>query len=149
MCSSDLCSKGTYVRVLGQKIAQHLGSCCTVVSLTRTAASGFELQDAISVEELEKSLTTNISPIITMDDERISIPRLHLRDGFEDKKLKNGACLVIEANRIQSREISRLQRATFLENLLMFDSKAQCFALGYASRVNATQVQVKVKRSLI
>lgn len=48
------CSKGTYIRVLIEDIAQALGTCGTMCRLRRTAACGFTQEDAVSLERLQE-----------------------------------------------------------------------------------------------
>lgn len=47
------CSKGTYIRVLGEDIGTRLGCGAHLVVLERLATGGFQLQDACSLEQLE------------------------------------------------------------------------------------------------
>jgi len=44
------CSKGTYIRSLARDIGQRLGSCGTLVALTRTAVGEFRLEQASELE---------------------------------------------------------------------------------------------------
>lgn len=46
------CSKGTYIRVLGEDIAKALGSCGHLGSLHRTATGHFELDEQLTLEYL-------------------------------------------------------------------------------------------------
>lgn len=48
------CSKGTYIRTLVQDIAAALGSCGHVTMLRRTNAAGYDLQQAFTLEDLQK-----------------------------------------------------------------------------------------------
>ncbi len=48
------CSKGTYIRTLAQDIGEKLGCGGHVKMLRRIAVAGFSLEDAITIEELEK-----------------------------------------------------------------------------------------------
>lgn len=52
------CSKGTYIRQLISDIAQRLGTCAIMTDLIRTSACGFELSDAITLEQL-KAISDN------------------------------------------------------------------------------------------
>lgn len=45
------CSKGTYVRVLGETIAEKLGTVGHLTTLRRTATGGFDVAQAIDLEE--------------------------------------------------------------------------------------------------
>ncbi len=47
------CSKGTYIRTLCHDIGQALGCGGCMESLIRTKAAGFELKDAVKLEEIE------------------------------------------------------------------------------------------------
>jgi len=48
-----LCSKGTYVRVLGEDIARALGSCGHLASLRRDYVEPFAAEPMVTLEELE------------------------------------------------------------------------------------------------
>lgn len=47
------CSKGTYVRTLGEDIATALGSCGHLIRLRRTATGGLDVGDCITLDALE------------------------------------------------------------------------------------------------
>lgn len=47
------CSKGTYIRTLLEDICAKLGVCGTMSFLLRTAAGGFKIEDAATLQELE------------------------------------------------------------------------------------------------
>ena len=49
-----LCSKGTYIRTLCADIGEKLGCGGAMESLVRTYAAGFELKDALKLDEVEK-----------------------------------------------------------------------------------------------
>lgn len=48
------CSKGTYIRTLIEDIAHSVGAIATMTALVRTQACGFDLENAITIEELRK-----------------------------------------------------------------------------------------------
>lgn len=48
------CSKGTYIRVLIEDIAQSLGTLGVMTALRRTAACGFTLEDAVTLDSLRE-----------------------------------------------------------------------------------------------
>jgi tRNA pseudouridine55 synthase len=48
-----VCSKGTYIRVLAEDIGQVLGCGAHLAGLRRTATGGFEIGDALTLEQLE------------------------------------------------------------------------------------------------
>ena len=47
------CSKGTYVRVLAEDLGRALGCGAHLAGLRRTATGGFDIGDAIALEQLE------------------------------------------------------------------------------------------------
>ena len=50
------CSKGTYVRSLVNDLGEKMGVPAVMTRLRRTASSGFDLQQAVTLDELEKHL---------------------------------------------------------------------------------------------
>lgn len=52
------CSKGTYIRSLGQEIAQRLGTVGHLTGLRRLSCGPFEIQASLTVEELRKDPVT-------------------------------------------------------------------------------------------
>ena len=67
-------SKGTYIRVLGEEIAQKLGNIGYLTSLTRTKVGPFDLKDAYEIEELSEDKLINMydalsfMPIVVADN---------------------------------------------------------------------------------
>ena len=58
---SVICSKGTYIRVLGKEIAVKLGTVGYLTSLIRTQVGGYSIDESQSIQEFETSwkLSTN------------------------------------------------------------------------------------------
>lgn len=52
------CSKGTYIRVLGEDIGQRLGCGAHLIVLERLSTGGFQLEDACSLAQLEAMMET-------------------------------------------------------------------------------------------
>lgn len=50
------CSKGTYIRSLCHDIGEHLGCGACMTSLVRTAASVFEIKNALTLSEIEEKV---------------------------------------------------------------------------------------------
>ena len=51
-----VCSKGTYIRALARDIGQKLNSGAHLIALKRTRVGDFLLQNAVSIDQFEKSL---------------------------------------------------------------------------------------------
>ncbi len=62
------CSRGTYIRVLAEDIAQRLGTVGTVNHLKRTAVGPFRIEDALPLNEVNTSsilpLASSIEPLL-------------------------------------------------------------------------------------
>jgi tRNA pseudouridine55 synthase len=59
------CSKGTYIRVLGEDIAQALGTCGTMSFLLRTQVGGYLLSDAHSLQEIAAEPEICVAPPVS------------------------------------------------------------------------------------
>lgn len=68
------CSKGTYIRVLCEDIAEKMGTCGYMKNLQRTAVDEFLLEDAVMLENL------NEQQIISMEDLCEKYPKIDLNE---------------------------------------------------------------------
>ena len=73
------CSKGTYIRSLCEDIAIKLGTIGYMKELNRTKVGRFEIQNSITIEELEKSKLNIEEKIITMQELFKEYPRVNLK----------------------------------------------------------------------
>lgn len=74
-----ICSKGTYVRVLAEDIGAALGCGAHLVALTREAAGGFNLAQAVSLDALAAlPIAGRESRLLPVDAFAGSLPRLDL-----------------------------------------------------------------------
>lgn len=84
------CSKGTYVRVLAEDIGAALGCGAHLEGLTREAAGGFKLAEAVSLDDLEGwSLIERMARLLPLDAFAGSLPRIDL-DGATASRLIRG-----------------------------------------------------------
>lgn len=67
------CSKGTYIRVLCEEIAQNLGTLGTMQNLVRTKVDKFKIEDAIELEKVEKNMKLLSIEEVFCDKEKIVI----------------------------------------------------------------------------
>lgn len=63
-----LCSKGTYIRVLGEDIARALGTCGHVTRLRRLSVAPFEREPMLALEELEALCRAGMRPALIPSD---------------------------------------------------------------------------------
>lgn len=76
-----VCSKGTYVRVLAEEIAQALGTCGHVVRLRRLAVAPFEREPMVALEEVESICRAGgVPPLIAADRALTGLPALELAE---------------------------------------------------------------------
>lgn len=87
------CSKGTYIRTLIEDIAAALQSCGVMTALRRTAACGFTLADAVSLEELRAHKETGDVDIFLRPVEKLfsTMPRVHVTQAQGQRYLNGGA----------------------------------------------------------
>ena len=89
------CSKGTYVRTVCEKVSESLGTVGYMKELQRTMVGDFKIEDAITVEDLNK----NIDNIEFIENNIISIEKFFSNSDTEilqDKEIKmflNGVIL--------------------------------------------------------
>jgi tRNA pseudouridine55 synthase len=90
------CSKGTYVRTLAEDIAERTGSVATLSKLKRTYSGGFNIEDCISLDELEEIIKRGEKPpLLCVDRLLLKYNEIHL--SAEDKtRFLNGARIVTE-----------------------------------------------------
>lgn len=68
------CSKGTYIRTLAQDIGRALGSGAHLTALRRTSTAGFDLDQALTLEQLE-SMSTPVEALHVADSLLADLPR--------------------------------------------------------------------------
>ena len=84
-----ICSRGTYVRVLGEDIATELGTVGYLSSLRRTAIGFIDVDKAISIDDLKESDLVNPC-------ELISLKHIIMRDENLIKDIKDGKSIQLE-----------------------------------------------------
>ncbi|MEG0824408.1 MAG: tRNA pseudouridine(55) synthase TruB [Oscillospiraceae bacterium] len=82
------CSKGTYIRTLCNDIGETLGCGGVMCSLRRVEAAGFTLQDAVTLDEVQKS-ENPLSFLRPIDTYFQKLPALQI-DGEALRLAKNG-----------------------------------------------------------
>lgn len=86
------CSKGTYVRTLCHDIGQSLGCGGCMSSLRRTMAAGFDLGAAVTLDQVQAAQDPE-ALLLPVDAYFSQYPTLTISPE-EEKKVRNGACLV-------------------------------------------------------
>lgn len=71
------CSAGTYIRSVCRDIAKRLNSCATMISIKRTVCGRFSVENAVSMETLEK---LKEEALISVEEALEELPKLNLPD---------------------------------------------------------------------
>ncbi len=91
------CSKGTYIRTLGEDIGKALGCGAHLIALRRTAIAHFNLQSGYNLEQLEvMSVAEREACVLPLESLMPEIPKLHL-DIIQIKRLAQGQRLALDA----------------------------------------------------
>lgn len=89
-------SKGTYIRVLAEDIAQFLGTVGHLIALRRTKTAHFDIQDAITLEQLEYLTFEERHNQLKGIDECVKfLPQLIL-DSHQTTRIKHGQRLNVK-----------------------------------------------------
>ncbi|MBS5832184.1 MAG: tRNA pseudouridine(55) synthase TruB [Lactobacillus jensenii] len=83
------CSKGTYVRSLVNDLGEKLGYPAVMTHLQRTSSSGFDLKQAIRLEELEKNPELAVKYILPIDSFFADYETIDMSEEIW-QKVKNG-----------------------------------------------------------
>lgn len=91
-----VCSKGTYVRVLGEAVAQMLGMAGHLTALRRTMTGGFGLGDAVTLEELASlDFEQRFVKLLPVDSMMVHLPKLVL-DSSQAQRVRLGQRLNVK-----------------------------------------------------
>lgn len=91
------CSKGTYVRSLVNDLGEKLGVPAVMTKLRRTASSGFDLSQAVTLEELADHLDQLDQYVQPIDAFFQDYPSYDINDS-EWKQIQNGAWISLPIN---------------------------------------------------
>ena len=96
ICLTVCCSKGTYVRTLGETVAQKLGTLGHLTALRRTQTGGFDIAQALSEQALaDLTLQERLNALLPIDAMISHIPILTV-DNSEADRLKLGQRLNVK-----------------------------------------------------
>lgn len=97
------CSAGTYVRVLAESLGERLGVGAHLLSLRRTRAGGFHIEDSVTLHELETKAAAGRAPTLStsMNAALSSLPFVHLT-ADEARRVGNGVPLSLRSKETES-----------------------------------------------
>jgi len=103
------CSKGTYIRSLGEDIGAALGTGAHLATLRRTAAGRFRLDQAVTLERL-RAMTPPEMPLVPLGALLADIPATEL-DAAAEARLRSGQPLKISGLQAGLRALYRADGA--------------------------------------
>ena len=107
-------SKGTYIRVLSETIAEKLGTIGTTISLRRTKIGEFDLEKAVKLEDLNRSnWKEHLIPLIQIFS---SLIKVHI-DPEQMEFFRNGCNIEIPLNDE--------------DEVIVLDKAEECIGFGY------------------
>ena len=87
------CSKGTYIRTLGEDIGKKLGTGAYLTSLRRVAVGKIGIHQALTLDDYEKlSLSEKLKKIVPIDSYLDEFNTINLNK-IETEQMKNGQIL--------------------------------------------------------
>ena len=93
-----LCSKGTYVRTLVEDIGRALGCGAHLASLRRTAASGFRIEAAVTLDAVQAADEAGRDRLLLPLDRLLgAMPRLELTEPLADRFARGQAVPLTQA----------------------------------------------------
>ena len=111
-------SKGTYIRVLGEDIAEKLGTVGHLVSLCRTSVGPYYLNDAVQLDSISHSSVKSTYEILSVDSEVVEM---------DEKEIK----------RIMDGKVPEITRESDKERLLIVDSDKTAIAIYIKNKDNS------------
>jgi tRNA pseudouridine55 synthase len=88
------CGPGTYIRSIARDLGEQLQSGGTLAQLIRTQSCGFDLEDSITLEQLEHEVTQGNIPLSNPSIALSHIP-IHLLDKAEAKRWCQGQSIAV------------------------------------------------------
>ncbi len=127
------CSKGTYIRALCRDIGEKLGTGATMESLVRTQSGMFSLENAHTLEEIERASENGEAEalFISVDDVLSDITQLSADDEMA-AKIKNGIRLrpaQLQISTFREGDRFRIYNHDELLAILKVVSDEDCFVL--------------------
>lgn len=126
------CSKGTYIRTLIEDVAASLGTCGVMTALRRTAACGFTLEDAVSLDALKALRETGDFSGVLRPVEKLfaSLPAVHVTQA-QGKRYLNGGALDAARCRMEGSPCAGAQAAVYCGDRFLGIAALQDGALRY------------------
>ncbi len=131
------CSAGTYIRSLCDDIGTLLGCGAVMTELRRTSANGFDIKNAVTLEELELLVKENgfTSKIISIENALLSYPEITVT-APQTNRFKNGGEL----------DYARLHKDLSVGIYRVYSPESEFLGLG---EIKEDKLSLSVKRVLV
>jgi len=136
-----LCSKGTYIRVLGEDIARALGTCGHVIRLRRLSVAPFERELMLGLDEVEAICRAGGRPKLLAPDQALSDLPAVVVPQESARRLMHGQAVAVGAGV----EIS----ATQPSRVRLYDERGRFLGLGLADGLADGRGTVRPKRMFL
>ena len=143
------CSKGTYVRSLARDIAYGLSSCATVTRLVRSRCSGFSMEQAHSMEALERGFEEASSLVIPIEKLPLSVFRWYDEEGGILPKLWMGQKVSVDKRRFVTGFKEQAVISLSHANLILVNNQNRVLGIGESCEDMAGRVRLSLKRGLV
>ena len=144
-----VCSKGTYVRAIAKEIADRLETVGMVTKLMRTKSSGVTINDAKTLESIEKSLKDPQSLIVPVEDIPLNIPQWSVTDESSVARLRLGQKVSVDQKAFDRSIGGELGVESVGHGVMMLlDQFGGAIGLGESSPGASGRVSVSLRRGL-
>lgn len=145
------CSKGTYIRSLGQDIANKLNTCGLITRLVRTKTSGIEIQETVTLDEIKSSwqVARNLeSYIIPIEKAHLPLSHMLIEDDHQVLKLQQGQKIITSVDGFRGCKTSIEQENDV--TVLLMDKRERAFGVGSMQTLKTLGgAKIALKRSLL
>ena len=145
------CSKGTYVRSVGQSIAKACESLATVTRLLRKQSAGLGLESCVDMSTLEENVESFSKYVIPMEKIVFDLPIWKAYDEMIVQKLKFGQKLQVDMRFFEqgfNNDSERRITINSIDKLMLHDLNGKLFGIGSATVLNNGLVELAMKRGL-
>ncbi len=148
---SVVCSKGTYVRVIAHTIARRVHTCGHVTELIRTQAAGFDLDQALGLDAIEKFEGVFADLLIPLSEIDLPLPKWIVPDQETTRKLKLGQKMMVDMRYFEEglsyKGLKRLSLRA-IDSILLLDNNNESFGIGSAMALNMGRMAIQMRRGL-
>jgi len=117
------CGKGTYIRSLARDLGAELGTRAHLCALRRTYTSGFSIEEALSLAQIDSEIEGNSASKHLLWG-KVALP------GYPTLELVETEKLLVKDGRPIKPEPHRLEQLTFGEPLVLLDADTRLVAIG-------------------